>query len=67
MAAQSIGEVRDMTWVSERTGVPINTLRYWRHLGQGPQSFRLGRRVVYAVSDVEAWIEAARSKELATA
>ena len=24
---------------------PIATLRYWRHLGTGPRSFRLGRRV----------------------
>ena len=26
---------------------PVATLRYWRHLGTGPRSFRLGRRVVY--------------------
>ncbi len=37
---------------------PIATLRYWRHLGHGPRSFRLGRRVVYRVGDLRAWIEA---------
>jgi hypothetical protein len=26
---------------------PVATLRYWRHLGTGPLSFRLGRRVLY--------------------
>jgi predicted DNA-binding transcriptional regulator AlpA len=32
-------------------------LRYWRHLGIGPRSFRIGRRVVYRNADLRAWIE----------
>jgi hypothetical protein len=24
---------------------PVSTLRYWRHLGTGPHSFRLARRL----------------------
>jgi len=35
---------------------PVSTLRYWRHLGTGPHSFRLGRRVVYRRADVSAWL-----------
>jgi hypothetical protein len=27
--------------------VPVATLRYWRHLGAGPRSFRIGRGVRY--------------------
>jgi predicted DNA-binding transcriptional regulator AlpA len=39
--------------------VPVATLRYWRHIGKGgPKSFKLGNRVAYKQSDVEAWIEA---------
>lgn len=34
--------------------------RYWRHIGKGPKSFKVGRRVLYAREDVEAFIEAAR-------
>jgi predicted DNA-binding transcriptional regulator AlpA len=45
--------------VSEMTRIPIATLRYYRATGQGPKSARLGRRVVYRRSDVEAWIEKA--------
>jgi excisionase family DNA binding protein len=44
--------------VSDQTGVPIGTLRYWRHAGQGPASFTLGRRVVYRKAEVERWISA---------
>jgi predicted DNA-binding transcriptional regulator AlpA len=35
-----------------------STLRYWRHKGEGPPSARIGRRVVYRVKDIEAWIDA---------
>lgn len=37
------------------------TVRYWRHVGKGPKSFKLGRRVLYDEADVLAWIEAQRS------
>lgn len=49
--------------VSEETGIPAATLRYWRHIGTGPRSAKLGRRVVYRRSDVEAWIAAAFDAE----
>ncbi len=35
--------------------MPVATLRYWRHLGVGPDGFRLGRRVVYRREDVNRW------------
>lgn len=34
------------------------TLRWWRHAGQGPRSFALGRRVYYGQADLLSWIEA---------
>ena len=36
---------------------PVATLRYWRHLGTGPRSFRLGRRVLYRADDLRIWID----------
>jgi prophage regulatory protein len=41
---------------SELTTLPVSTLRYLRHLGEGPPAFRLGRRLVYDQADVLAWI-----------
>ncbi len=39
--------------------VPAATLRYWRHQGAGPESFKMGpRRVVYREQDVLRWIDA---------
>lgn len=42
--------------VAALTRLPPATLRYFRHCGTGPASFRLGRRVVYRREHVLAWI-----------
>jgi excisionase family DNA binding protein len=42
---------------------PVATLRYWRHLGTGPRSFRLGRHVLYRRDDLRAWIDAQRGED----
>nr|WP_208390599.1 helix-turn-helix domain-containing protein [Brooklawnia cerclae] len=44
--------------VAEQIRVPEATLRYWRHMGLGPRSAKLGRRVVYREDDVLAWLDA---------
>lgn len=44
--------------VSELTGIPEATLAFWRHMGTGPQSAKLGRRIVYREVDVIAWVDA---------
>lgn len=36
--------------------VPEGTLRYWRHLGAGPRSFKVGRHVRYWRADLVAWL-----------
>ena len=35
---------------------PVATLRYWRHIGIGPDGFLIGRRVVYRRADLDRWI-----------
>ncbi len=47
----TIGEVADIV------RVPIATLRYWRHLGTGPHSFRIGRGVRYWHNEVTTWLQ----------
>lgn len=49
--------------VAELVRAPVATLRYWRHQGTGPRSFRLGRRVVYRAGDLQAWIDAQAGDE----
>jgi len=43
--------------LSEMLGIPIETLYGWRHRGEVPQGYRVGRHVRYRRSTVEAWLE----------
>ena len=36
--------------------VAEGTLRYWRHLGCGPRSFKIGRHVRYWRADLVLWL-----------
>lgn len=47
--------------VADTLRAPVETVRYWRHVGKGPRSFKMGRRVLYAREDVEAFIAGARA------
>ena len=42
---------------------PESTVRYWRHIGYGPPSFKLGRRVLYREADVIAWLDSVRGAQ----
>jgi len=37
---------------------PVSTLRYWRHMNKGPKAARIGGRLMYRQSDLEAWLDA---------
>ncbi|MDP9093688.1 MAG: helix-turn-helix domain-containing protein [Actinomycetota bacterium] len=58
-------ELLTITEAAAVTRAPLATLRYWRHLGTGPRSFRLGRRVVYRRSDLQDWITAQQNSSSA--
>jgi len=47
----------DIPETSQVTHTPEATLRFWRHKGTGPKSFLVGRRVMYRLVDVEAWLD----------
>lgn len=46
--------------VAELLRTSPESVRYWAHAGRGPKSFKVGRRRLYAVEDVDAWIAKAR-------
>jgi len=63
-AATNLLEDDEMLTLSEVAAIlrtPEATLRYWRHLGTGPRSFRVGRHVRYLLSDVESWVSDQRA------
>jgi excisionase family DNA binding protein len=46
--------------LAERLRTSPSTVRYWRHIGYGPPSFKVGRRVLYNREGVERWINQAQ-------
>ena len=51
-------ELLTITEAADLLRAPVATLRYWRHLGTGPRSFRLGRRVLNRSDALRAWVDA---------
>lgn len=52
-----VGPLLNSAEVAQMIRVPEPTLRYWRHIGIGPKSFKMGpRRVLYRADDVTAWV-----------
>ncbi|OBI52961.1 AlpA family transcriptional regulator [Mycobacterium sp. E796] len=49
-------EYLDSLDLEELTGTKASTWRYWASIGEGPASFKLGRRRVWRRSAVLAWI-----------
>ena len=54
------------TEVAERCRTSPETVRYWRHIGYGPASFKVGRRVLYDERDVTTWLESLRAEQTGT-
>lgn len=42
---------------AEMLSLSENTLRWMRHNGTGPKSFKLGKRISYRESDLDAYVE----------
>jgi predicted DNA-binding transcriptional regulator AlpA len=43
------------------------TVRFWRYVGKGPTSFKLGRKVLYDADAVEQWLTEAQQSGATTA
>lgn len=48
----------DEAGASQRIGLSVSTLQKYRVTGAGPRFGKLGRRVVYRIADLDAWLSA---------
>ncbi len=53
----------DVTELSRYLGVPVSTIYDWRTRGRGPRAHRLGKHLMFATSDVRAWLAEQREPE----
>ncbi len=52
----SLSELVTERQVSERWNFSLNTLRYWRSVGEGPPYVKIGRSVRYNVAALERYV-----------
>jgi excisionase family DNA binding protein len=57
MALQAGDKLMSLADLSEMLDIPVHTLYRWRHRGDGPVGYRVGRHVRYRREAVEAWLE----------
>ena len=50
-------ELLTETQVSRILNVSINTLRYWRYCGDGPNYIKMGRLVRYHAAELESYVQ----------
>lgn len=58
---RDLEELITLAELADLLRVPPATLRYWRHLGTGPRSFKIGRHVRYRRDDVDLWLRRQRN------
>ncbi|MFE4701426.1 helix-turn-helix transcriptional regulator [Streptomyces sp. NPDC056738] len=39
--------------VASRYRTAPSTIRYWRHIGYGPKGIKVGRRVLYSLTEID--------------
>jgi predicted DNA-binding transcriptional regulator AlpA len=50
------GEYLGAKGLEALTGTKASTWRYWANIGEGPESFKIGRRRVWKRSTIQAWL-----------
>ena len=56
-ATSLLPELLTQTQVSTIFNVSVNTLRYWRHCGDGPNYIKMGRLVRYHADELESYVQ----------
>ncbi len=51
----------DFKWISDHTGMPLSSLYHYNRTGEGPRSFKVGRRYWVARVDFESWLRDKKS------
>jgi excisionase family DNA binding protein len=44
------------TELADYLAIPVQTIYQWRHRGEGPPGYRVGRHVRYRWFDIQAWL-----------
>jgi predicted DNA-binding transcriptional regulator AlpA len=56
-----VADLIDTPALAKKLGIQANTLEKWRVRGEGPTYVKIGRRIAYHPTDVEAWLVTCRT------
>ncbi len=59
-AIAGLQQLIDLETLATYLGVPVATVYDWRARRLGPPAYRIGKRLMFAVPDVQAWMEQRR-------
>ena len=46
--------------LADYLGVPVSTIYDWRTNGKGPRAYRFGKRIMFGITDIRAWMDTMR-------
>jgi hypothetical protein len=55
-AGDAGGQLTDTRGAAKHVGFKVGTFANWRCLGKGPRYIKAGGRVLYRLSDLDAWL-----------
>lgn len=50
----------DFKWIAEDTGMPLSSVYHYNRTGEGPRSFKVGRRYWVTRADYDSWLREKR-------
>jgi hypothetical protein len=53
----TVPEIYDTEGLAEELKTPVHTIHYWRSKGTGPKGIKVGKRILYRSTDVDAWLD----------
>jgi hypothetical protein len=52
----------DFKWISEDSGVPLSSVYLYNRTGEGPRSYKVGRRYWVTRADYDQWLREKRGQ-----
>ena len=59
-ASSGLEPLLNINELADYLGVPVSTIYDWRTNGKGPRAYRFGKRIMFGVTDIHAWMDTMR-------
>ncbi|WP_120004369.1 helix-turn-helix transcriptional regulator [Nesterenkonia muleiensis] len=59
-SSQGLEPLLNINELADYLGVPVSTIYDWRTNGKGPRAYRFGKRIMFGVTDIHAWMDTMR-------